>query len=191
MGPNSAGGLSFSGNLDADGFEGCWNQRGKLRRGRGEGGQHNFLQFQAQSSILHWTAATKHPPRMDLSHWDSASRQATVKRPPTAPISSAAARRRRSPFGGFSSKLKLQRSGCSNQDKEKSPCHGPKSFIWTWSRGNGKHTCILGYHRKVVSLISSSGVETTAEANNLSSGQPPSLHRRQVQSIGSQSRRLL
>ncbi|QWO94435.1 hypothetical protein J5W76_05480 [Akkermansia muciniphila] len=130
----------------------------------------------------------KHPLEWTCS-WDSASRQATVKRPTGSSISfRAAAGSADAPVSGGSRKLNY-RVRLLNQDK--SPCTDGNPIYLDMVQSNGSTLRFSASTGKVVSLISSSGVETTAEAYaaKLQVNRHPSTGA--IQSIWSQSQGLL
>ena len=130
----------------------------------------------------------KHPLEWTCD-WDSASRQATVKRPTGSSISfHAAAGSADAPVSGGSRKLNY-RVRLLNQDK--SPCTEGDPAYLDMVQSNGSTLRFSASTGKVVSLISSSGVETTAEAYaaKLQVNRHPSTGA--IQSIWSQSQGLL
>jgi len=130
----------------------------------------------------------KHPLEWTCT-WDSASRQATVKRPTGSSISfHAAAGSADAPVSGGSRKLNY-RVRLLNQDK--SPCTDGNPIYLDMVQSNGSTLRFSASTGKVVSLISSSGVETTAEAYaaKLQVNRHPSTGA--IQSIWSQSQGLL
>ncbi|MFR5038008.1 RHS repeat domain-containing protein [Akkermansia sp.] len=190
-GPNSAGGHSFGGNPnDPDDCEGMLEVGGENSGGGGEGGgATTFATFSfranPQCSI---GLRYKHPLEWTCS-WDSASRQATVKRPTGSSISfRAAAGSADAPVSGGSRKLNY-RVRLLNQDK--SPCTDGNPIYLDMVQSNGSTLRFSASTGKVVSLISSSGVETTAEAYaaKLQVNRHPSTGA--IQSIWSQSQGLL
>ena len=130
----------------------------------------------------------KHPLEWTCD-WDSASRQATVKRPTGSSISfHAAAGSADAPVSGGSRKLNY-RVRLLNQDK--SPCTEGDPAYLDMVQSNGSTLRFSASTGKVVSLISSSGVETTAEAYaaKLQVNRHPSTGA--IQSIWSQPQGLL
>ena len=160
---------------------------GENSGGGGEGGGAASFSFRAnpQCSI---GLRYKHPLEWTCS-WDSASRQATVKRPTGSSISfRAAAGSADAPVSGGSRKLNY-RVRLLNQDK--SPCTDGNPIYLDMVQSNGSTLRFSASTGKVVSLISSSGVETTAEAYaaKLQVNRHPSTGA--IQSIWSQSQGLL
>ena len=145
---------------------------GENSGGGGEGGGAASFSFRAnpQCSI---GLRYKHPLEWTCS-WDSASRQATVKRPTGSSISfRAAAGSADAPVSGGSRKLNY-RVRLLNQDK--SPCTDGNPIYLDMVQSNGSTLRFSASTGKVVSLISSAGVETTAEArlpNSRSTAIPP------------------
>ncbi|WP_295874468.1 RHS repeat-associated core domain-containing protein [uncultured Akkermansia sp.] len=160
---------------------------GENSGGGGEGGGAASFSFRAnpQCSI---GLRYKHPLEWTCS-WDSASRQATVKRPTGSSISFRAdAGSADAPVSGGSRKLNY-RVRLLNQDK--SPCTDGNPIYLDMVQSNGSTLRFSASTGKVVSLISSSGVETTAEAYaaKLQVNRHPSTGA--IQSIWSQSQGLL
>ena len=168
----------------------CWKSAEENSGGGGEGGgAASFATFSfranPQCSI---GLRYKHPLEWTCS-WDSASRQATVKRPTGSSISfRAAAGSADAPVSGGSRKLNY-RVRLLNQDK--SPCTDGNPIYLDMVQSNGSTLRFSASTGKVVSLISSSGVETTAEAYaaKLQVNRHPSTGA--IQSIWSQSQGLL